>query len=408
MTIYKTTSKNVLKYIPLFLFPLWPFLSFVFSLLFFRSKISGLIFVLFFAVLGLSFTFENQEVDSYRYAVSFINYSNYNNDFFELYKNAEITDIYTHVFYAFVSSFSKNPKILFGFFGLVYGLFYYLSLRIIIIERVGKSNMFFLIVFVLFAFLNPYSNLNGVRFWTATFIFFYSTVQYSIYHKKSWLVGILSVVFIHYSFSIPALLVLVLNKYIIKYENLFWWIFICSIPFYLFIDVINILGHIPYLDSEFGYKLQVYTDVARRTEISKALLSASWLFKLYNYLPVIFSFFVLYVIRRNISNINKDVFLCRSYSITLLFFSFSNVLCSVPSMSRFYVISYMFLFFLIYKIYNQNRTKTWKSVIILSVPIFGMSVIQGIMLGNSIFNIDVYYSTLLDIVKSLNEKSMIY
>ena len=130
----------------LFLFILWPFIAFLKSLGNLKSPNNGIVFVLFFALFGYSISFQLTTADSYRIGALFCNYQTSDlKSIISLYRDGAITDIYRFAIYTLVKPFSNNPKSLFAVFGAIFGIFCYMSLKILVKERIGKNNTYFFI-----------------------------------------------------------------------------------------------------------------------------------------------------------------------------------------------------------------------------------------------------------------------
>lgn len=381
------------------LFLLWPFGGFLYSLFHFKTKSSFLIFILFFMLIGYFFTFQNTYADSYGYAIKFVelckskmNLSNV----LDQYLNGDLTDVYTFIVSIGVSFFSEEPNVLFAFYGLIFGTFSYLCLKLQVKDRLGKLNIYFLILLFLFAFLNPYSNLNGVRFWTATFVFYYSLVNI-LYHKIKWITGLLLTSLIHFSFIIPVFVVLI---YFIFQKRLgvFWALFLLSVIFVLFEPLKFSFDNIVFLNGVFEKKFIDYTNTESIANLKNINSSSSVVYNIYMKSKIYYSIILLFFVKFKYCEIKKRKYFKELYGITLLMFSFSNFVYYIPSMSRFMTLSFMLLFFLLFKIYNLNRTRTWQIFILIAPILFALDIYISINLGNSLISSKLFFINIISVV----------
>jgi hypothetical protein len=379
--------------ISILLFIIWPFVGFIYSLFFLKSKTSYLVFVLFFVLIGYSFTFQNTHADSYGYATNFIEICKYHTNIstvFKQYINGDVTDIYTFIVTTLVSLVSSSPKVLFAFYGLFFGLFTYLSLRLLVKDRKGNLNIYFFLILLFFAFQNPYSNLNGVRFWTAIYVFFYSLVQILSSNKK-WVLGIILTCFIHFSLIFPLTVVLI---YFIfnEQKKIYWYLFLISVFSFLFIRFSLDISNLNFFGGVFQDKLNSYASKEALNTYKEVTDSTSLLFKVYYQSRIIYAIILLWFINKNFDKIKKTPYISKLYSMTLLLFTFSNFVFYMPSLVRFTTLSFMFLLYLLYKIYNNNKSRIWKIFILLLVPVFILDILSAIALGNTFLSPTLYYS----------------
>ncbi|MGV9003538.1 EpsG family protein [Flavobacterium sp.] len=137
-------------------------------------------------------------------------------------------DVYESLVVNFVSLFTPNGKILFAFYGLVFGYFYSRNIWFLIDEI--KDNVQYKTVWLLiisFAFVVGFWNLNGVRMWTAAHVFFFGCYIFLIQNKKYGFLFILGSALIHFSFALPIALFIFYFFTKIKWRILYF-IFIIS------------------------------------------------------------------------------------------------------------------------------------------------------------------------------------
>src|SRR5690554_4004985 len=116
-----------------------PIVGFLLSLLNIRSRSSAFVYIAFAMLFGYAISFSDISADSYRYAQAFGRFDDtlpYSR-IVEMYQSGELRDMYRVLLFYFTSIFTNNPKVMYAFAGLIYGVFSYLSLRVFVKER-GK------------------------------------------------------------------------------------------------------------------------------------------------------------------------------------------------------------------------------------------------------------------------------
>lgn len=373
--------------LPLFL--IWPFGAFLLSLFDLKSKSSAIVYVAFSALFAYSFHFLSTGADSHRIALYFINYSRTSSisDTIELFKTGGLTDLYLTLSFVVAKLFTTNPKVVFAWFGLVLGIFSYLSLRLLIENKIGKTTAELLVVAIVFFSFYPLPSVNGTRFNTAALLFFCSFIYVFVYDKKIWFLGLLGTMFIHFSYTIilPFVIVLwairpMLSK--IKHNvNWVYWIFVLTliISFVIPTNFISLgfLRNIDFISSNFGWKIDIYnSDEAPQLRLQRLkgslFLKVS---KLFGYLAKIYVLaLVLYI--KKVGHQIKVFRSLRSFHIViLLFLSFGFLASSVPSGGRFLTIGYLLFFYLFYQIYNLNAKLFPNTLILLLLPVFALNIL---------------------------------
>ncbi|MBU2061422.1 MAG: hypothetical protein KKH44_06180, partial [Bacteroidetes bacterium] len=152
-----------------------------------KLKSSAFVIIFFTVLFGYSFSFTDSSADSYRiaYVFSVFDFSSFAS-IIQIYQGGESVDVYRFLVYGITKVFTNNPKVLYAICGFVFGLFMYLSLRLFANEKGSRTDLYTSLLFLFFFSFNPITNLNGFRFYTAAWVFFYSIYNFSIYGKKKW------------------------------------------------------------------------------------------------------------------------------------------------------------------------------------------------------------------------------
>lgn len=194
-----------------------------------------LCFVLFCLYFGTVFIYHQQGTmlgdgsDSERYAVKLkeahqnkeLSVVNYVKD----YNYGGRIDIYAPVMIYTISRFTDNPHIFFAIVALIYGIFY--SGFIWMIYRHANLNKTIISVLFLLGLIlvSPIWKINGVRWWTALFMFCYGTAGFILEHKPALLLWSVLSVLIHFTFVYPLivffLFILLPKKKLLPYFIIF-------------------------------------------------------------------------------------------------------------------------------------------------------------------------------------------
>ena len=369
----------------LLLFLFCPFAAFLTAWGNLNRRSSRAVFILFSALYGYSISFRLTTADSYRIAAVFCAASDhYLKEVDELYRAGNITDMYTQAVYALVKPFSGNPKILFAVFGMVFGIFCYLSMRVLVDRMIGKRNRYFSIVFFVFFAANSLVNMNGIRFWTATWVYFYAATRFLIDGEKKWIAGVVAAPLIHFGFIIPMLLAFsykLVGKPVsgagLKFcFYLFVFSFVLSfvVPESLVGDVLKHNSEL-ISSSSINRKAHAYSDFEAENESEGAgslYRQANDAFtKFYRYVLKIAAFVLCGSIYKRFGSVRKNRATVVLFGWVLTLFCFAFLASSLMlSGTRFIVIAWLFLIYLLFRIYNVNRTRIWRRWVYLLLPVF--------------------------------------
>jgi len=364
----------------LILYIFFPFFAFLRGLKNFATQQSAIVFVLFCALFGYCFTFELVTADSFRYAYFFyVGDHNMLKDIIENYREGGITDIFRPVTYSITSLFSHNPKVLFAIYGFLFGLFCYLSIRILVKERIGKNDLYLVILLIIFFSLNSIVNVNGIRFWLATWIFFYFTTQYLIYGKQRAIIGILLSPLIHFAYIVVVGYILLFKVYLIFFRRnplkiLFIGFIISFFASFALPEntIQDTIGDDAVEMSALNTKYNYYTDMTRKSTSKNNSLytQANDAFTKYSrYAAKGMAFLLCIIIYRRFGNIKKSKTTITLFALVLALFILSFLSSSLMhSGNRYLMMSWLFLAYLLFRIYNENREKIWKRCVIGSIP----------------------------------------
>jgi hypothetical protein len=313
-----------------------------------RTPLALPLLSLFSVFFGLTFVINFQtDADSVRYAQEFINLHERNLSIGDignyLFKSEESkVDLYQPLLTWFLSNFTDNPKILFAFFGLVFGIFHIKNTLLVVYETPVKAGLLVTLLLLTFVLINPIWAINGVRMWTAAQIFIYGLLtSYLVGKKTKGLIWCVASVFVHFSFLFPLLLILVF-RVIPKNMTVLFAFFILSFTIsQLNLEIIR--PYVELLPALFQEKVLMYTQeavVEKYLEGGGSSVPLGWHVTLANNLLRYFVAFSMaflylrYLVYKEIISEKIIVFL----ALGLFFSAFANISALIPSGSRFLVI----------------------------------------------------------------------
>lgn len=371
------------------LFFILPVGGFLTALLDIRSRSSAFVYVAFAMLFGYAISFSDPSADSYRYAQAFSQFDNTldYNAIVALYQNGELRDLYRVLLFYFVSIFTDNPKIMYAFAGLVYGIFSYLSLKIFVKAKGGKLDMYVFIMALVFFTYVSLSNINGFRFWTGGAVLFYSTYKCIIEKKTAWFAGVLITPLFHYGFLL-IVPVLILYRLIqpILYNNKG----VSSVLFYVFIaafaaswilgtNSIN-LGFLTQgdaLSGAVGNRLDYVNSQDAATLVENRREGSMFLGiqKYFDMAIKVYVFISVLFLHRLLKKMKGDkTEYARFLAFILFFYAFVFIATSFPSGGRFMNIAHLFLFVYLAKNYAIYKRRNIKNLILWAIPAFSFNI----------------------------------
>lgn len=373
--------------IPLFFVS--PILGFLVSLFDLKSKSSAFIYIGFAMLFGFAISFTDTSSDSYRYAQAFKNFDNTLN--FEkiviMYQNGELRDLYRLVLFYFVAIFSNNPKIVYAFAGLVYGIFSYLSLKVFMNENEDKKDLYTFVLILVFYTYVTLTNINGFRFHTGSVLLFYSAYQFIILGKNRWVLGIIITPWFHYGFMlvVPLYVTYKYISYLFYNKNrtsyVLFYVFIgCFLAsWFLKTNSINLsfLSQNEVLSGEVAERVNFInsSDTASLVEKRKEDSLFLGVQKYFEYGIKIFVLLSVLLIRRVIDLMEGDkTEYTKMFALVLFLYSFAFIATSIPSGGRFLAIAHLFLLLLLVKIYSLYKKSDIKKIILFAIPAFSFQI----------------------------------
>ena len=366
------------------LFIINPFIGFLRSMRDLRDNTSAIVFILFYALFGFAISFTLTTADSYRVGAGFCQFNFTMPEVMYFFREGMIPDIYRYLMYGLVRPFTDNPKFMFAVFGTVIGIFSFLTLRQFYTEWDGEYNGVFYILIICAISVISFTNVNGVRFWTATSIFTYFAILF-IYKKKKWaFIGIALTPFVHFSFYfaiVGSLLYYALNIVFRGRTQLF---FLLTVVCFLVSIVMTRAMTSDLLSAEdleidnasINKKVEDYsatstldtTGLVQQSLYRRAntfyTIALTWVNKIGLFILLV----LLYLKQGHLRLDNTD----RGwFNFILLLYALSSIggLMFSSGHRFFYVVGVLFLFLMLL-IYKKNKTKEIRKLIYWTIPCF--------------------------------------
>lgn len=149
-----------------------------------------------------STVFVGEGKDAERYALEVISLHGSDIGFVDYLKDynerKQDNDYYAAILLYFVTRFSGNPQLFFGLAALIMGLFF-AKTAWIIINRTQKSQYIFILIMTMLL-ASPIWKINGVRWWTALYVFLYGLLSFLFDKNPKKLIWCILALLIHFTF----------------------------------------------------------------------------------------------------------------------------------------------------------------------------------------------------------------
>lgn len=339
-----------------FLFFLMPFFASIAAVRNYKAPWAKNVVWMFVVFYGYTFAVgrENFDADVVRYIEELKELYGRSLTFYDvlgIFKENKDADIVRTTLAVLVSRFTNNGQVLTAVYGLIFGFFYSRCLWYVIERLTGKLKWTTVFMLIVFALINPFWNINGFRYNTATLVFIYGVMPYLVENKKRSLITSYLSVLVHFSFLLP-LAILTLYVFVGNRKNLYFGFFIISV----FISNISITEFNSvlekYVPEVFLERSEKYRDEDRVKEFREGdagtfveteegvVLEKNW-YAIY-YLRILYwclsiLLIVMFIFGGRAFAGSKWLLNC--YCFSLLFFSIANIMQSIPSGERYLMIA---------------------------------------------------------------------
>lgn len=324
------------------LFLINPFLSAINSIKDIRDGVSHKILYLWFLIFGIGFCAVNEAADSFRYVEDFLIESQYSwAQYIQEVKEwatfeSNIKDIYTLTVNFLVGKITSNYHWTYLIYAAVFGYFYIRSLRLFLKYQKVQNNVIFYLLLFLFCYSNPIFNINGVRFWTASWIAVYASLQIVLEKKYYYFLLLVITPLVHGIFLIWISLLII--SLISGRFNKIWKVLFVASSFVSAVSFLSILDNYSgYLPQFMQNLIWSYTQSeGALKKMSGELTAALPLYaRIFNALPGYFILFLSYLIVFNSKKFTDNPTSKHTYQIFIVLATLTNFLSAIPSVYRF-------------------------------------------------------------------------
>jgi len=368
-------NRQLLLIIVLFIFA--PFVIFLYALFTYQNRNSQIIIVLFTALFGFNMIAESEGMDLSRNHELLLYYNQFSvfeivKTYFEgifhtnnskSVKNEDLEqnlDLYIGFFGVIVSRFTTNAKVFMAVLGLIYGFVFVKSMQKFI--EIQPKSLLSSIPVLCAAFMMPLEQLAGVRYATATYLFFWGVISVLNNNNSKYYILLFFACLTHFSFMIPTFLFVAFRFYSMNINDtkikILYVIFIVS--FFFPNLTLNLLTN-DFIKNIVGAGLQnrssEYTNVEQNTQSAiDYLANSAWYivypFKLvfwFVYSVVFVKYIPFFKIKHSITSDKLLVWM-------LILLSFSNFSNGVSNLGyRLLLVTTVFFFYYLLKLYSENK-----------------------------------------------------
>jgi len=329
--------KNITGKIVLFIIN--PFFSAIYSLLHIKERGALPLLYCWFLIFGIAFCAVVESMDSYRYVAKFYYESHYS---WEMYISeisdwisfrSDIKDLYRVTVNFFVGRFSTNYHWTYLIYAAIFGYFYIKSLKIFILNEVVENRFVFLALLFMFCISNPIFNINGARFWTASWIGVYTVLKVFVEHKKKYLILLMVMPLVHGSSVIWTFMVLI-AFFTYKFQTVWIVLFVAS-SFISALSYLDILNNYSYLLPQYlQNQIETYTQSDKALAAMSGEVQVSIYTRILKSLPSYFHLLLAYLLIMNRKIICMDAKKKCIFSAFLPIMAVTNFLSVIPSVWR--------------------------------------------------------------------------
>lgn len=377
------------------LFLINPFLSALYSVKNIKDGVSSHFLYLWFLIFGIGFCAMSESADSFRYVEDFMIEHRYTwaqyvyqiNEYLTFESN--IKDIYTLTVNVFVGAFTDNYHWTFFIYSIVFGFFYIKSMQVFLAHSKVYNNVIFYLLLFIFCFSNPIFNINGVRFWTASWIGVYAVLKAVLDKKVYYLLLLLVTPLIHGTFSIW--IAMVLCSFLLGRFHVVWKVLFVVSSFVSAVSFLSVLdNYSDFLPQFMQNQIWAYTqsDEALKKMSGELTEQLPLYAQVFNALPTYFMLIMSYIVvfnRRLFMSTPKSKQL---FNIYVAMATIANFLSGIPSMGRFLFLLIPLL--VVLWAMNDDKLRQYDKFFYLIPIVYCYAVLQWIRHMNDVTEIYLY------------------
>lgn len=380
---------------PLILFILAPFATFVYSCANLRSRVNQIVFVLFFGLFGFCHTFDDIRTDSYRKYESFSHYDAKSVDEIASdFDSGETRDVFEDVLYSCVKSFTESPHIMMMIVGLFGGFFYMLVVKRFLEDRKMEYTWPIAILLAFMVIDSQLPLMGGIRNFSAFALFMSSMLGLLLDNKRWWLIGLLVTPLIHFGYIIAVAATIVV--WLVKIPNgILHYLALVVCVASLFLDTSSYVGAVDMfigsMDNEaIADRVENYSEEETEDEFNTSLTTR--LIRVNNQLSALFFVALLIYLRRNRDSLRQTNYELKLYNLLLFFTIISFALISFSVVGqRFVYIAMVLLYLYLLNVYQHNCSSAIRIFIVLMPAIYALHIAWVAYNCYSVTGTDIYY-----------------
>ncbi|MBT1700526.1 hypothetical protein KK083_26800 [Fulvivirgaceae bacterium PWU4] len=354
--------------VPFVLFLIMPFGALIAAVRNYKFSGARNLVWLFIVFYGFTFVISNNDIDANRYQLNLSRFSKEHglglSDFTQLLYSEQTSyiDVVQPLLTFIVSRFTDNGRVLFAFFGLIFGFFYSRNLWFLLSFVEHKLKKEAILFIILFALIVAIWQINGFRFWTAAHIFVYGLFQISAGHRIRGFLICLSSLLVHFSFVLPAVILLI---YFLVGNRLLLLLLLYFSSFFISqVSPDALRTYASFLPTVLEQRSSTYVSKEYLEKVNVAPQQTNW----YIRWRVVALMYVINVMLAIIffkyrGTIAKDHTTASILSFGLMLFTLTNLMISVPSLGvRFQLVSLMIIvaaLFLFVQTHQGNLFPQW-------------------------------------------------
>ena len=392
--MHKKISEKADKVIKLILFLISPFIAFLYSLRNMKAKSSYVVFFLFCVFFGMAFTVpsgksEEFGLDGAVYRQIFEQSSIYNSDEYVLLLSdyAQFDegskDFYVISLSFLLSRLTDNYHVLFLVYAIVFAFFMLKSFRFLTEEKEFDASLLSFLLAAMFILSNSIFNINGVRFWTASWIFVYGVFQVFRNNNKRYFLLICLSPMVHVSFYFVAALSLI-AYFTKKYDR--FWITLFVVSFFISNFSVVVLEYISqYLPTILSRIVQSYI---RESYILKREEQIGFLKSVFDFLQWLYVNIIIFLFYKNRQIIKHLPKAYNLYLFLIIFMTLVNFTMPIPSVGgRFIMLSLPIVAYIWLLVFKGRK---YNVVLYLYPVVFLFSLYRLVGLYMRVTNLEFY------------------
>lgn len=276
-----------------------------------------------------------------------------------------------------VSRFTVSHTYLFAAFAALFGFFYLKSIDLLHAQYIENPNNNALIHLAFFAFIIPIFFINGVRMWTAAWIFFYAAYHVVVNRNYKYILLAFSATLVHFSFLAASLILL---AYAIAGNRNIIYITLVVLSFVLpgFLGPL-IVRYAPLLGEGIQSSLAGYSSEGFIASSREMYEQSTWFIRLGQDLVMYYLCASVIIIRMLWGQVERPSIEKNLFSFSLLFFAFVNFTKVIPTFGRRFQLVF-FLFATLYLFVYYVRSSEKKLATLVWLGLFPMMLYTAIIL----------------------------